>query len=132
MSLPFDPTQLSLLDLRLAEAWRVAAGELGLEVTAPFELSVGGDVLRYGALVVGFGTRAGLVLRAGTEEWHPGQVGAIWTEAMKAGYFPANVAPLLCSYDRDEFVSFLNILDWCGPSAERPAWYTGPVGNPRS
>jgi hypothetical protein len=52
----FDPAQLTSRDYELAEAWRLAASELGIRVVAPFELPVGQDVFRYGTLVVGFGT----------------------------------------------------------------------------
>ncbi len=122
----FDPTQLLPLDLQLAEAWQTAAVELGLHVISPFELPVGNRTFQYGALVIGFGTARGLVLRAMPDEWHPEQCGAIWTEANHAEYFPANLSPALCHYNREEFVSFLNLFEWCGPAAEQPAWHVGP------
>jgi hypothetical protein len=36
------------------------------------------------------------------------------------------VAPLLCRFDRDEFVLFLNLFGWFGPPEERPPWHAGP------
>src|SRR5262249_45230768 len=79
----FDPTQR-------------AGAELGVHVTAPFEFPVRDRVFRYGALVVGFVTPAGILLRAMPDEFHPDQCGAIWDEATAAGYAAFNLSPLLC------------------------------------
>jgi hypothetical protein len=122
----FDPSQLLPLDLQLAESWRRAGAEMGVRVTAPFELAVGVRAFQYGALVAGFGTVAGVLLRAMPDEFHPDQCGAIWSEAAAAGYTVANLSPLLCRFDRDEFAQFLNMFEWCGPADERPTWHTGP------
>ena len=122
----FDPTELIPLDHQLASAWRTAGAEMGILVVAPFELPVGGRVFRYGALVAGFDTTAGVLLRADAAEFHPDSCGAIWTAARGAGYTAANISPLLCRFDRDEFALFLNLFGWFGPAGERPAWHTGP------
>src|SRR2546423_1026993 len=110
--MPFDPTVLSPLDLKLADAWRMAGAELGFRVVAPFELPVGGRVFRYGAWVGGFIGPGGMVLRATPDEWDPAQCGAIWKAATAAGLAPVNLSPLLCRYDRDEFTSCLNLFEW--------------------
>jgi hypothetical protein len=123
----FDPTQLLPFDGQLAESWRQAGLELDIRVTAPFELSVGDHVFRYGALVVGFGTAAGVLLRAMPDEFHPDQCGPIWSEAIAAGYSVANLSPMLCRFEREEFARFLNTFGWFGLPSERPAWYVGPV-----
>ncbi|HJZ59027.1 MAG TPA: hypothetical protein VKE74_29050 [Gemmataceae bacterium] len=123
----FDPTQLKPLDHDLAEAWGRAGVELGVAVVAPFELPVGDQVFRYGALARGFGTAAGVLIRADVGPFHPDSCGAIWEAARQAGYTAANVAPLLCRYDRDEFVLFLNLFGWFGPARERPSWHVGPT-----
>jgi hypothetical protein len=125
MAEAFDPTQLTSLDHELVAAWRLAASELGIRVIAPFELPIGQDVFRYGVLVVGFGTAKGILLRADVGPFHPDSCGAIWNEAREAGYSAANVSPLLCRYDRDEFVGVLNVFGWCGPAPEQPEWYIG-------
>jgi hypothetical protein len=49
MPTTFDLTALTALGHQLAAAWRRAAAELGIAVTAPFELPVGDGVFRYGA-----------------------------------------------------------------------------------
>jgi hypothetical protein len=121
----FDPTELLPLDYQLAAAWRTASVELGVRVIAPFELQVGDRVFRYAALVAGFGTSAGVLLRAMPDKFHPDQCGAIWSAAEEAGYTAANVSPRLCQFDRKEFERDLNMYGWFGPPAECPAWYVG-------
>jgi hypothetical protein len=129
----FDPTQLYARDHHLARAWQTASAELGIRVIAPFDLPVRQAVFRYGALVAGFGTDKGILLRAMPEQFHPDQCGAIWDEAGKAGYFVSNLSPLLCHFDKEEFTRFLNCFEWFGPPAEMPPWYTGPAdGSHRS
>jgi hypothetical protein len=123
----FDPTQLSDLDHRLATAWRAAEDEFGIRVAAPFDLPTGNATFRYGALVVGFGSVNGTLLRAMPDEFHPDQCGAIWAAAREAGYEAANLSPLLCRFDRGEFTQFLNLFPWCGLPEERPPWHTGPA-----
>jgi hypothetical protein len=121
----FDPTKLLPLDWQLSEAWRHAAAELGVRVTAPFELPVGSQMFQYGALVAGFATPAGVLLRAMRTEFHPDDCGAIWSEASDAGYLPINVCPSLCQFDREAFVKFLKTFKWCGRADERPCWHAG-------
>jgi hypothetical protein len=126
MSTTFDPSTLTPLDHQLAAAWRLAAAELGIAVTAPFELPAVDGVFRYGALVHGFGTAKGVLLRALPEEFHPDQCGPIWAEARAVGFTAANLSPLLCHFNRDEFTSFLNMFVWEGRPASRPPWHVGP------
>ena len=127
MAVGFDPTQLTDCDRQLATAWRAAAADLGVRVVAPFDLPVEPAVFRYGALVAGFGTAKGVLLRADVRPFHPDSCGAIWHEAVAAGYTAANVSPSLCRFDRDEFTLFLNFFEWCGSPGERPPWHTGPA-----
>ena len=42
----FDPTTLTALDHQLTASWRQAAVQLGIAVTAPFELAVVDEVWR--------------------------------------------------------------------------------------
>jgi len=124
MGADFDPTELSPLDHDLASAWLSAVAELGIRVSAPFDLAIGQATHRFGALISGFSTPSGLLLRAMPEG--DGMTNK-WPSLAETGFHGADVAPLLCRYGRDEFILFLNIFHWCGPPAERPCWHTGPA-----
>jgi hypothetical protein len=126
MSVSFDPTTLTPLDHQLAASWRQAAAELGIAVTAPFELPAVDVVFRYGALVHGFGTAKGVLLRAMTEEPPYEVARGLYDAAREAGFCVATLSPLLCRYDQDEFSTFLNFFAWEGRPASRPPWHVGP------
>ncbi len=117
----FDPTQLSERDIELGQACLKAAEELGFDAIAPFQLPFRGRIFRYAALIKGLNCRKGTLVRAMEGQFSPDQCGDIWTAAGEAGYIPCNVCPLLCKYDRKEFVSWLNLFEWY-----RPAWHNGP------
>jgi hypothetical protein len=126
MSNAFDPSTLTALDHQLAVSWRLAAAELGIAVTAPFELPVADKVYRYGGLVHHFGTERGVLLRAMFEEPPYKVTRELSDVGRKAGFYSASLSPLMCYYTLSQFIQFLNVFEWCGPPAERPPWHAGP------
>ena len=100
---------------RMIRAWRNAADELGVRVTAPFVL--GG--VQYPVHIANFGRASGtLPLLDGDSERE--------RAAIAAGYFSSLLNPeRYCEYDRDLFVATLNDWQWCGEPDSAPPWYTG-------
>jgi hypothetical protein len=99
---------------RITAAWRTAATELGIRVTAPYQMEATGTSITWCALVHDFGYPAGtLVLTMHDRPLHP------------AGYGVSLVNPeLYGAYDRTTFVETLEDWGWVGAGTP-PAWYTG-------
>jgi hypothetical protein len=116
-------------DEQLTEAWRQAATDLGIEVAAPFAVSMGDRELLCIALVRCFGGRKGALLLPLEA------MGDIFTNTEKAraanarltelGYFCSLLGESYQHYDREHFVDTLNDWGWLGEPEAAPDWYTG-------
>ena len=106
------------VDEDIADAWRRAADDLGIEVVAPVEV---GNLTGI-AHITSFGAPGGtIVLRRG------GQLTAEITSAAKAnGYFVSIVnGDSYQTYDRGLFIETLDDWGWFGDPTAPPRWYTG-------
>jgi len=107
-----------IVDEAISQAWLEAAKDLGIRVAAPFTVQIGGDELvTYEAHVLDFGGPKGSVI--GVLDDKLGDCRATH------GYYCSNLAPSYRRYDRQFFIDALNDWGWFGPTALRPAWYTG-------
>jgi len=106
---------------RLIEAWRAAAIDLDIGVTAPFTLEDRhGAALEFIAHVRDFGRWSGTLV------W-------MMPEPLPAGRLPFNVPYLVSAlnpnlyteYDRARFVETLESWGWAG-RVDPPDWYRGP------
>lgn len=110
----------------IAEAWRAAALDLGIEVVAPYSVAVDGRLQEYLALVPHFGSEHGaLVALSPSDEATnaDAEVRALFKAAEKANYYCSLLdAEAYQRYDRKLFIETL--VDWgfYGPPANRPAW----------
>jgi hypothetical protein len=99
--------------------WRRAAQDLGIEIEAPFRLTLpNGEVLCVAALVKHFGSPRGMVVNADYSVISP------YTEALKEDGFGycGNLSVPLASYDRDSLIEVLADWGWSGPLDKRPPW----------
>jgi hypothetical protein len=103
------------------EAWRAAANDLGIEVTAPFSIrDHGGDELEFIAHIRDFGSRRGTLV------W-------MMPEPLPAARLPHGVfyfisalnPDVFSEYDRHRFVEALEGWGWAA-RGEPPEWYRGP------
>ena len=101
----------------LSSAWRDAAADLGVEVTAPFNIADAQCIAwvehfgsSRGTVVVGRRT-SGLAIRAAANSQ-----AMFYSEVDEAEYG---------QYDRDIFVATLNDWGWHGDPSVTPEWYTG-------
>lgn len=103
----------------MAAAWQTAAADLGIKVTAPFQ--IGDSDLTCAAWIAGFGAAPGTlaaVLGAqnqGIRAFADSQ-GMSFSELSSATY---------SRYDRAAFVEALDDWGWHGDPTEAPDWYTG-------
>ena len=106
------------LDSDIAEAWRAAAEDLGLQVVAPVEVGKLTAVAR----VNNFGGPNGVImLRLGGQ--HNDEV----VRAAEAdGYYVSLVnGDSYRTYDRKLFIDTLDDWGWFGEPEPPPRWYTG-------
>jgi len=105
---------------QLVDAWRTAATDLGIRVTAPFSITdADGDEVQFIAHVHDFGASAGTL---------------VWTMPYPlparrlprgAAFFISTLNPdLYREYNQSRFMSTLAGWGWSGPGAP-PAWYNG-------
>jgi len=105
----------------MSEAWRIAAEDLGIRVTAPFLLEgAQGNAIAVVALVHGFGAPAGTL--AGTIE---DDFEVLCGLAEHSQLYVSLLNPDRYSqYERQLFVDTLNDWGWFGNGVP-PQWYTG-------
>jgi len=106
---------------RCIEAWRAAAIDLGIEVTAPFSLRDShGDQIEFIAHVRDFGSRRGTLIWMMPEPMP--------TARLSHGvfHFISAVSPAMFGeYDRERFIEAREAWGWEG-RGEPPNWYRGP------
>ena len=106
---------------RIVEAWRAAAADLGIRVTAPFALPGprGGAPVEFLALVHDFGAPAGALVCA-AHDWD-----ALESAGGACGYFVSGLYPdAYANYDRGQFIDTLEDWGWFG-GGPPPSWYAG-------
>ena len=109
-------------DDSVSSAWRDAAADLAIDVTAPYDPESGGQpAAACIAWVADFGSPQGTVVvgrRSATEEIRSlaDSRGTHYSEIDEAAY---------SRYDRDLFVATLNDWGWHGDPSAVPEWYTG-------
>jgi CMP/dCMP kinase len=106
------------IDLKITNAWRNAAADLGIRVVAPFTLMMpGGTTKQFEAHILDFGSPKGAVVaspisRADHEPWQPD----VWFSVLGEGYR---------TYNRQLFIDTLDDWGWHGKVEEQPLWYSG-------
>jgi hypothetical protein len=111
---------MSGLEIRMIEAWRIAAEDLGILVTAPVELGdTNGKIIACEVLVHAFGSSAGAIaLSERTARQVQGRIRETksWYSILHESYY---------AYDRKLFIDTLDDWGWFGKEEEKPGWYTG-------
>jgi hypothetical protein len=107
-----------IVDEAISQAWLEAAKDLGIRVAAPFTVQSGdGRLFTYEAHVLDFGGAKGSVIGVLDDKLRDLRA--------TQGYYISNLAPTYRRYDPQFFIDTLNDWGWFGPTAIRPAWYTG-------
>jgi hypothetical protein len=107
---------------RLIKEWEAARADLGIEITAPYEVELpSGRKVTAKLLVKHFGHRHGTLIFSDTE--------AVWPyrkELAALGYAysvleePTTQTDQL--YDRDIFIDMLSEWEWTGDEQRKPQW----------
>jgi hypothetical protein len=93
------------MDAQISDAWRQAAAELGIRVTAPFALvTESGETVCFEAHILDFGGPKGTVVAS--------QDSGLDDMRNRLGYYPSNLFPTYRAYVRQYFIDTLN--DWGG------------------
>ena len=104
----------------LAEHWRAAAADLGIEVVTPFGCSTSsGTALRFPVLVRGFGAPRGMLIHT---RW--AQLEDVKDELVRAGFGYAVMSDPRegGTYRREVMIDVLADWGWSGAPERRPAW----------
>lgn len=110
------------MPMTLEEMWRLAADDLSLELTIPFQFVTSrGAQIDARVLVRGFGARQGMLLVRDYTD-----VSRVDTELVDAGYgYCVMDDPLLAErYDRANIIDVLRDWGWSGPPERAPRWLT--------
>jgi hypothetical protein len=105
---------------RLARAWSLAAEDLGIEFTSPFQF-IGRDGQSHtcSGLVKYFGTVKGTLIVSRDDP----EMELLDEMAEGLGFHLTALSPFHYErYDRTAFVEALKDWGWFGPIEERPAW----------
>lgn len=110
--------------LDYVRAWLDAADDLGIDVVAPFTLSVDEQEVQCIALIADFGAFNGMgVLQGGVAEWREAR--ELLDAASKLGYGFSFVRDPYRRYDRGLFVDTLNDWGWRRETRVAAEWYSG-------
>jgi hypothetical protein len=108
-----------MLDGEMIAAWLRAARELDVEVVAPHTLVVpSGAIVEIEAFLPHFGGPKGTAAVA----LHDDQRCKL---AANTGPFISLLAESYRAFERSRFQETLDDWGWYGPTARRPAWYSG-------
>jgi hypothetical protein len=108
-----------MLDSEMIAAWRAAARELGIEVLAPHTVTLpGGVAVEVEAFLPDFGGPNGAVAVALADDER---------FRLLAGtrHIVSRLADHYRGFERKLFQATLDDWGWFGPTARRPAWFTG-------
>jgi len=112
---------LSTEDKNLIAAWKLAAQELGLEITTPFIMNTVNGKVYYPLLVKKFGRRKGTIIaRHSLFMDYP-------MPKDKDYYFSAVNAEHYSNYDKANFIETLEDWGYFGQQSAKPEWYNGYV-----
>ncbi len=98
----------------IADAWLVAAEDLGIRIGSPYVLNENGQEYTYIALVHDFGGCQGILLCL-KEQWK-----AYGDIAVRHGYSFSGLSTGYSRYDRARFVWALNDWGWFGATQKKP------------
>jgi hypothetical protein len=105
---------------RIANAWRNAANDLGIDVTAPFSIELEDhSECEFIALIKRFGTLKGTLICL-PEEWD--DFGYHYL-AEDHGYYCSGVYAVYEQYEKGVFIDTLNDWGWFGDESAIPCWY---------
>jgi hypothetical protein len=108
------------MDTKISDAWLVAAGQLGIRVTAPFQFKLDdGQVVEVEAFLPDFGGPNGAVLVGLMDEEESKQ-------ANTKGYFVSALGSDYQQFDDELFRMTLDDWGWYGPADQQPSWHAGP------
>ena len=105
---------------KVLSAWRSAARDLDIEITAPYSLAppTGGPAICYIALVHGFGAPGGTLLCSADEDFD-----AAFDLSETYGFYASALNPRnYARYDRAHFIATLRDWGWRS-NAPAPSWY---------
>jgi hypothetical protein len=106
------------MNAKIICAWQIAAENLGISVTAPYEKTASsGEVIVCEAYLPDFGSASGAVVLSHdvTGKFHSILEGC-WCSVLHESYE---------SYDQALFVDTLNDWGWFGAPETEPHWYSG-------
>ena len=107
------------LDEAISKAWRDAADDLGIRVTAPFDINTdSGEAVCYEAFIADFGGPTGTVVGVRSDPF-PDPL------RTSRGFYVSNLGASYRQYDRELFIATLNDWKWFGDETSKPNWYTG-------
>jgi hypothetical protein len=104
---------------RMAEKWATAAADLGLEIIAPFRLTLpDGRKLEFDVLLKNFGNTNGMLLTSDHDVFDYGKaIVGLWY-----GYSIMGQPDESEAYDRESIIEVLADWTWSGPDANKPDW----------
>jgi hypothetical protein len=107
-----------VFDEAISQAWQTARSDLGIQVVARFEVSIGDRKVVVEAFIPDFGGAGGAIVLS-RETSDP-------REALASmGYFASILFPSYRTYSRERFADTLDDWQWFGRPEVKPAWYTG-------
>jgi len=120
-----DPTGL---DQRLIAQWQAAAADLGIRVTAPYELrDSAGEVFAREAFIYDFGSPAGaVVVSRRTERRVRSRLRSLSPDLWFSGGEKLRSA----KYVRKHFIAQLVDWGWFGADGQVPDWYQANKSHP--
>ncbi len=106
------------IDLRISNAWRIAADDLGIRVIAPFSFKITrGDMLLAEAHILDFGKQGGAIVLSESNR--------LDSEFRRLNCWCSVLSEHYHTYERKLFIETLNDWAWFGEKGEEPSWYTG-------
>jgi len=108
---------------RAAQAWRMAAVDLGIRFESPFAMQHNGSVYWCAGFLPEFGGPQGAIIAS--RHSHDD----VFDVAEALGFYASGLNPYYYEiYDRSRFVETLNDWGWFGDPSARPSWFTGGLG----
>ena len=113
-------------DLKVQDAWKTAARELGIQFVCPFSLGNGSETVQYHGMLPGFGSPKGTVFLASAT--FKEDVTAASELAKKNGFFFSFIsAAAYSSFDRASFLETLKDWGWQSMEDLPPQGFARPV-----
>ena len=112
--------------LKVQEAWRIAASELGIQFVCPFSLRNDRDTVQFHGMVPGFGSPKGTVFLASLT--FKEDVSAASRLAKEGGYFFSLIsAAAYGKFDRSSFLETLKDWGWQNMEIVPPQGFARPI-----